>query len=542
MMAAINTVGSNSSSSSLAAVKSPRHGGGGVDGVGSPQPRRASARSPWNQIVRGESEPIAAVPSSPSAAASAVAAVMELAIPAAAAAADSSCSSSSPPPSASSSPSLVEETGGGENSEGGGSGPNGGNVGKRSAWNKPSNGGAAAGEVGPVMGASWPALSESARASSAKSSSESLKGLSDGSPSVPASQGSGSTVSTTTTPSQKHAHPSPTTNHAGPSRQRSMRRSNSNVSSNGGVPQQQAPAGQAVEIASSNPSPKEHTQRSGFGSHSHGSGDHPQQRNSSRNRTGGPHPRGDGPHHYHHYGGRRDQDRGSHDWTHSRSFNGRDNHMQQPRVSPRMIRGPPPPPSPTHFIPQHLRPYPSIGFPELGHHVVYLAPPPPYVAPPLSPVFMGAPDPQLPSKIVNQIDYYFSSENLIKDIYLRQNMDDQGWVPIKLIAGFNKVLNLTDNIQLILDSVRMSTIVEVQGDKVRRRNDWLRWLVLPSAQFPTVSSPQTPGKSSHDMLAARVQGIVLEERNPNISSSGQGSYQPQMPNGDAADRSSSGRN
>lgn len=539
-------MGSNSSSSSLAAaagvVKSPRHGGGGVDGVGSPQSRRTSTRSLWNQIVRGESEPIAAVPSSPSAAASAVAAVTEPAIPAAAAA-DSSCSSSSPPPSASSSPSLVEETGGGENSEGGGSGPNGGNVGKRSAWNKPSNGGAAAGEVGPVMGASWPPLSESARPSSAKSSSESLKGLSDGLPSVPASQGSGSTVSTTTTPSQKHAHPALTTNHTGPSRQRSMRRSNSNVSSNGGVPQQQAPAGQAVEIASSNPSPKEHTQRSGFGSHSHGSGDHPQQRNSSRNRTGGPHPRGDGPHHYHHYGGRREQDRGSHDWnSHSRSFNGRDNHLQQPRVSPRMIRGPPPPPSPTHFIPQHLRPYPSMGFPELGPQVFYLAPQPPYVAPPLSPVFMNPPDPQLPSKIVNQIDYYFSNDNLIKDIYLRQNMDDQGWVPIKLIAGFNKVLILTDNIQLILDSVRMSTIVEVQGDKVRRRNDWSRWLVLPSAQFPTISSPQTPGKSSHDMLAARVRGIALEERNPNLSSSGQGSYQPQMPNGDAADRSSSGRN
>lgn len=207
-----------------------------------------------------------------------------------------------------------------------------------------------------------------------------------------------------------------------------------------------------------------------------------------------------------------------------------------------MIRAPPPPPSPTHFIPQHLRPYPSMGFPDLGHQVVYLAPQPPYVAPPLSPVFMSAPDPQLPSKIVNQIDYYFSNENLIKDIYLRQKMDDQGWVPIKLIAGFNKVLKLTDNIQLILDSVRMSAIVEVQGDKVRRRNDWLRWLVLPSAQFPPISSPQTPGKSSHDMLAAHVRGIALEERNPNISSSGQGSYQPQMPNGDAADRSSSGRN
>lgn len=187
-MAAISNSSSSSSSMAAAAVKSPRYGGGGVgDRVGSPQSRRAVARSPWSQIVRGESEPIAAVPSSPSAAAAA--AVTEPAI-ADAAAAISSCSSSasSPPPSASSSPSLVEETGGGESSEGGGSGPNGGNVGKRTAWNKPSNGGSAA-EVGPVMGANiWPALSESARTSSAKSSSESLKGLSDGLPSGPVSQ------------------------------------------------------------------------------------------------------------------------------------------------------------------------------------------------------------------------------------------------------------------------------------------------------------------------------------------------------------------
>lgn len=32
-----------------------------------------------------------------------------------------------------------------------------------------------------------------------------------------------------------------------------------------------------------------------------------------------------------------------------------------------------------------------------------------------------------------------SDENLIKDTYLRQKMDEQGWVPISLIAGFKKV-------------------------------------------------------------------------------------------------------
>jgi la-related protein 1 len=32
-----------------------------------------------------------------------------------------------------------------------------------------------------------------------------------------------------------------------------------------------------------------------------------------------------------------------------------------------------------------------------------------------------------------------SDDNLCKDTYLRQRMDDQGWVPLSLIAGFPKV-------------------------------------------------------------------------------------------------------
>lgn len=119
----------------------------------------SSPPPPWTQIVRGESEPIVAAPSSPL---STTTHVM------------SSSSTTAIDPAVASV--TVEES----MWEGSESGPN-GNAGKRQAWNKPSNGPVA--EVGPVMGAvSWPALSESTRAS-AKPSSESLKGFSDiGSP------------------------------------------------------------------------------------------------------------------------------------------------------------------------------------------------------------------------------------------------------------------------------------------------------------------------------------------------------------------------
>ncbi|CAJ1930507.1 unnamed protein product [Sphenostylis stenocarpa] len=87
-------------------------------------------------------------------------------------------------------------------------------------------------------------------------------------------------------------------------------------------------------------------------------------------------------------------------------------------------------------------------------------------------------------------------------------MDDQGWVPIKLIAGFNKVIYLTDNIQIILEAVRNSSAVEVQGDKIRRRNDWRRWIMPPPVQFPNATTLGEP-----DMLAEHVHNIALETSN-----------------------------
>uniref|UniRef100_A0A2P2JKF9 HTH La-type RNA-binding domain-containing protein n=1 Tax=Rhizophora mucronata TaxID=61149 RepID=A0A2P2JKF9_RHIMU len=115
-----------------------------------------------------------------------------------------------------------------------------------------------------------------------------------------------------------------------------------------------------------------------------------------------------------------------------------------------MRHPPPPPPTSTPFIaPSPARHFGSpMGFPELAPSVYYVAAPHPdsfrglpFVAAPIPPhpMLFPVPDLQLHSKILSQIDYYFSNENLIKDIFLRQNMDDQGWVPVQLIATFKKV-------------------------------------------------------------------------------------------------------
>ncbi|XP_031253508.1 la-related protein 1C-like isoform X2 [Pistacia vera] len=428
----------NNNNNGVSSPTQSRGGGGGGGGGGT---KAVAVSPPWTQVVRGESDSIASVPLSPSVSPTAVAVVEK-----------------------------TEE----ESAECGT-----GNAGKKPVWSKPSNGAA---DVGPVMGAhAWPALSETTRGSSAKSSSESLKGLSDGSSSSSVSQGTGTANSTSQRQGNNNGNPNSTPSHTALTRQRSMKRNGANSSSNGGLTHPPAPQGPAVEGPLNNPSPR----------------DHSQQRGSFRNRNGNSHPRGDGSHH-HNYGGRRDHDRGNQDWNAHRNFNGRDGHMQPQRVMQRFTRHPPPPPPPppsssSQFIPPPpVRPFGSpIGFPELASPVYYVPAPHsetlrgvPFVAPlPPHAVFFPALDPHLHSSIVNQIDYYFSAENLIRDTYLRQNMDDQGWVPITLIAGFKKVSLLTDNIQLILDALRSSTVVEVQGDKIRKRNDWMRWIIPPGRRL-----------------------------------------------------------
>ena len=48
-------------------------------------------------------------------------------------------------------------------------------------------------------------------------------------------------------------------------------------------------------------------------------------------------------------------------------------------------------------------------------------------------------------------EYYFSTENLEADIFLRQQMSKDGYVPLSLIASFNRVQTLCDDLNFIAD-------------------------------------------------------------------------------------------
>ncbi|KAG3289324.1 LARP1B, partial [Ictidomys tridecemlineatus] len=68
----------------------------------------------------------------------------------------------------------------------------------------------------------------------------------------------------------------------------------------------------------------------------------------------------------------------------------------------------------------------------------------------------------------HQIEYYFGIEDLEPDFFLWRKMDEQGFLPISLIAGFHRVQALT-NLNLILEALKDSTEVEVADEKMRKK-------------------------------------------------------------------------
>lgn len=61
------------------------------------------------------------------------------------------------------------------------------------------------------------------------------------------------------------------------------------------------------------------------------------------------------------------------------------------------------------------------------------------------------------------MEYYFSVENLCKDIFLRSKMDGKGWIPVAAILAFNRVRMMTSEPELLLESLAESVSVEVRG-------------------------------------------------------------------------------
>ncbi|KAL0323214.1 UNVERIFIED_CONTAM: La-related protein 1C [Sesamum angustifolium] len=474
------------------------NGGGST----SPQSRRRSLPSPWASVVRGDSEQN----SSPTAAASAPPG-----------------SSSSPPPeqTSASDNSLIESSGSEAQPESSDvNGDNNAGRPRRPAWNRPLNGVV---EPASVMGGavSWPALSETTRPIP-RSSLDSSRPVSDGS----ASSSQAPIIShPPQRPANSNAHANSTVNNPMPTRPRSRNRSGG--SSSGSGPSQnnfnqqplpmpppfpvfEVPFGMVPTVMDTSVRGSRPVGGVG-GSQSHTGNDHSSQRNNSRRGGYGPRPRGDGQYHNNH-GGRRDQDR-------------RDVHHPPQYVPPPIgyMPAPMPPGAGPFMAPPPVRVFPGqMGF-DMAAPLFYVPTMPPesfrpmpLVPPPPPMLFPPANENSLTNLIVKQIDFYFSDDNLVKDNFLRSKMDEHGWVPITLIASFRRVQQLTKDIPVILESLRYSTVVEVQGDKVRRRNEWSKWL-HSSARPSADSGPHTPRAAPENVLATSLQEVSLDDSMTNAN-------------------------
>uniref|UniRef100_A0A8C6Q4R0 La ribonucleoprotein 1, translational regulator n=1 Tax=Nothobranchius furzeri TaxID=105023 RepID=A0A8C6Q4R0_NOTFU len=85
--------------------------------------------------------------------------------------------------------------------------------------------------------------------------------------------------------------------------------------------------------------------------------------------------------------------------------------------------------------------------------------------------------------IKRQIEYYFSLDNLERDFFLRRKMDQEGFLPIGLIASFHRVQALTTDVNLIIEALKGSKEVEIIDMKIRRKEDPEKW-PLPGLMMP----------------------------------------------------------
>ncbi|KAJ4965939.1 hypothetical protein NE237_017788 [Protea cynaroides] len=154
------------------------------------------------------------------------------------------------------------------------------------------------------------------------------------------------------------------------------------------------------------------------------------------------------------------------------------------------------PPSPA-LTPGYMLPY---GYYNNTYFSVPPVPLPPVPSPPPYVDALTYNQPILPNREVElcdgirlQIEYYFSKDNLVKDAYLKSLMDDEGWVPVQLIAEFKRIKAMTSDLNLIVRALQPSAFVEVQGAKMRKRGDWMNWITVISTTIQKIHLGESSG-------------------------------------------------
>src|SRR3954452_3998629 len=94
-------------------------------------------------------------------------------------------------------------------------------------------------------------------------------------------------------------------------------------------------------------------------------------------------------------------------------------------------------------------------------------------------------------------EYYFSIDNLCKDMFLRNNMDSQGYVLLSVIADFNRIKALTEDMDLLRHVCGQLKNIEYRPgedgvDRLRRKEGWEQWIRPMSERAPSAQNDGPP--------------------------------------------------
>ena len=127
-------------------------------------------------------------------------------------------------------------------------------------------------------------------------------------------------------------------------------------------------------------------------------------------------------------------------------------------------------------------------------------------------------NPMLRTCIRTQMDYYFSVENLCRDIYFRLNMNSEGWIDLSFIAGFNRVKILTNDQDLIADVLvnECAGLIEFNPvtRQLRKRDDWALWIYPEDVKITMISEfeqKKVAGLSSRPSLTTEMNSEITED-------------------------------
>lgn len=108
---------------------------------------------------------------------------------------------------------------------------------------------------------------------------------------------------------------------------------------------------------------------------------------------------------------------------------------------------------------------------------------------------------KIKAQLQEQVEFYFGNANLQKDRFMKQEISKHpdGFVAISLIASFNRMKQITDDIGLVVKAMKMSSMLEVSEDDTMVR----RVTPVPeprNVDAETIYIERLPPYADHDWL------------------------------------------